>query len=531
MKVEIRNLGVIKNAEIDLKPLTVFIGRNGTGKTWAACTLASILGKYGFNKYRQSYINGKINDEYPCLDKAIKQFLEEGRTQINLIEFAEKNLESYINNVSKVSPVWMQTFLNTERVSFDNLEVNVTLTSNQKDEIIRKITNSSVSVEISFGFRKKDLDIEKGLRASKEENSHIIDFYAVSKGDIEKKSTFPQPELKKFIVETIFQILHKSFYPYIYIFPTERTAFVSFLFSVTRQERLALSREDDGEELNNSVNNASFELKDNPNDGDVIKEDETNSKNNITSTEDILSELKSLLKKIKNSELPSNDSPNKRRTGRHYPIISLTEVIALASVKTSIERQEEIQKDSIIQKYIELADILEKDILSGNVTIDSSTPQNQIVFQASEDINLEMQVASSMVKELAPIALCLRHLVQPGELLIIDEPEMNLHPAAQVEIIEFLAMLVNTGLNILITTHSTYIVDHLVNLMKAAKRDDKDIIQEKFYLENKEAFISQDNVSVYLFDDGTAKNILSEEGQIDWSSFSDISDDIANILI
>ena len=29
MKVEIRNLGVIEKAEIELKPLTVFIGGNG----------------------------------------------------------------------------------------------------------------------------------------------------------------------------------------------------------------------------------------------------------------------------------------------------------------------------------------------------------------------------------------------------------------------------------------------------------------------------------------------------------------------
>jgi len=64
-----------------------------------------------------------------------------------------------------------------------------------------------------------------------------------------------------------------------------------------------------------------------------------------------------------------------------------------------------------------------------------------------------MQVASSMVKELAPLYLCLRYLVEPDELLIIDEPEMNLHPAAQVQIIEFLAMLVQAGLKVLITTH------------------------------------------------------------------------------
>jgi len=42
MKIEIANLGFIQKAEIDLKPLTVFIGGNGTGKTWTAYTLASI---------------------------------------------------------------------------------------------------------------------------------------------------------------------------------------------------------------------------------------------------------------------------------------------------------------------------------------------------------------------------------------------------------------------------------------------------------------------------------------------------------
>jgi predicted ATPase len=40
MKINLRNLGVINNASIDLKPLTVFIGDNGTGKTWAAYQLS-----------------------------------------------------------------------------------------------------------------------------------------------------------------------------------------------------------------------------------------------------------------------------------------------------------------------------------------------------------------------------------------------------------------------------------------------------------------------------------------------------------
>jgi predicted ATPase len=39
MKVTVRNLGVIKEAEVDLKPLTIFVGPNNAGKTWLAYTL------------------------------------------------------------------------------------------------------------------------------------------------------------------------------------------------------------------------------------------------------------------------------------------------------------------------------------------------------------------------------------------------------------------------------------------------------------------------------------------------------------
>jgi len=63
-----------------------------------------------------------------------------------------------------------------------------------------------------------------------------------------------------------------------------------------------------------------------------------------------------------------------------------------------------------------------------------------------------------MVKELAPLVLYLHYLVAPNDWIIIDEPEMNLHPTVQIEFIEFLAMLVNAGLQVLITTQSPYIL-------------------------------------------------------------------------
>lgn len=72
-------------------------------------------------------------------------------------------------------------------------------------------------------------------------------------------------------------------------------------------------------------------------------------------------------------------------------------------------------------------------------------------------------------------------------------------------------------------------VDHLVNLMKADEHEDKAVIQNKFYLRNSEAFLSKEQVAVYLFNDRTANNILGKDGLINWSTFSSVSDRLNQI--
>jgi len=73
MKAQIRNLRIVKDAVIDIKPLTVLIGPNNSGKTWLAYTLSAVLGKYGWNRYLEAYIEETIKDQYPPLDQAIEQ--------------------------------------------------------------------------------------------------------------------------------------------------------------------------------------------------------------------------------------------------------------------------------------------------------------------------------------------------------------------------------------------------------------------------------------------------------------------------
>ena len=69
--------------------------------------------------------------------------------------------------------------------------------------------------------------------------------------------------------------------------------------------------------------------------------------------------------------------------------------------------------------------------------------------------------SSSMVSELAPVVLYLRHVVQPGDTLIIEEPESHLHPTAQVEFTRLLAAATKAGIRVIMTTHSEWVLCEL----------------------------------------------------------------------
>ena len=71
-----------------------------------------------------------------------------------------------------------------------------------------------------------------------------------------------------------------------------------------------------------------------------------------------------------------------------------------------------------------------------------------------------------MVSELTPVVLFLRHSVGPDSLLIVEEPESHLHPAMQVEFTRQLALLVRSGIRVLITTHSEWVLEELANIVQ-----------------------------------------------------------------
>lgn len=447
MKITVKNLGAVKEAEIDLKPLTVFVGHNGTGKTWTAYALASIFSPYGLKKYLDRFFEGETKQTYPVLDKAIEELLEEGSAEIDIVQFAMDNIQAYINDVTSFASGWMRSYLSTKRVDFDGLLIQIDLSCDQI-LLAQQIKTADIQYELSIQSNKFNLYKEKG--------SNKLLFFREFREKTERQ--VPPQIIKYIICREIFGILHKTFFLNTRLFPTERTTFIT----------MPIGRSVDESEQTKEAFDFSL------------------------------------------------------------PVLSFINMISATSSVVLDDRVKSIKEIPQIRDYMNLADFLEENILRGKGNFEESGIDKELLFSA-ENVKLEMEVTSSMIKELMPLVLYLRYLAKPDELIVIDEPEMHLHPAAQVEIIEFLAMLVNAGLNILITTHSPYIVDHISNLIEAKKHDNQEEIKEHFYLEDNRAFISQDKVSVHLFEDNTARNILAEDGSINWETFWDVSSDISGI--
>ena len=116
---------------------------------------------------------------------------------------------------------------------------------------------------------------------------------------------------------------------------------------------------------------------------------------------------------------------------------------------------------------------------------------------------LDLHITSSTVKSLFGLWFYLEHQAQEGDILMIDEPELNLHPANQRKIARLLAQLVNSKINVVISTHSDYIIREFNSLIMLKKDKSGELRQKHRYADDE--ILSKKQVGAYLFDKGTIK--------------------------
>ena len=148
------------------------------------------------------------------------------------------------------------------------------------------------------------------------------------------------------------------------------------------------------------------------------------------------------------------------------------------------------------------------DIIGGKYTI---TQYGELCYvPKGTRLKLTMVESSGAVRSLVDLGFYLRHVVEKGNLLMVDAPESNLHPANQRRIARLFARLVNLGVKVFITTHSDYIVKELNTLimLNHDKPHLKRIAKENGYRQSE--LIRSDQVKVYM----TQEALMPlEEGQ------------------
>jgi energy-coupling factor transporter ATP-binding protein EcfA2 len=473
MRITISALGPIHDeAEFELKPLTIFIGPNNSGKTLLAYTLAAIFGKFGISQFTDPERTNSILKNYPPVASAVNGLLKNRIVSLDIYQFAVAYGKQYFADIISTVRTNLHQFMGTRSMSFKTPQIEL---YDLQPLLLKHIQDIAFHALIPIEPDQQDGNHtnEKHsapFRISKQRGQNDIKMFLTFEDQLE--AGLPEEHIRlvieKQVIQYVFSTLHHALFCDVAILPTERTTFLAQPFITLPDQEVNQIRDPDIRPLARPVS--------------------------------------------------------------YY----ITCVIALTSIgkKETDRREQEAKKSPQVENYRNLARFLEEAILNGKVSLSTEEPgpNREILFHPNDcEYPLEISLASSMVKELAPLVFHLRYFAQPNELLIIDEPEMNLHPKAQVQVLEFLAMLANAGLNVLITTHSPYITDHLLNLTKAKQHPEPEAIVSRFFLQDQQAFISDKDVSFYLIDQG--KIIDATDETADWNTFGKVSDLITDIYL
>lgn len=174
-----------------------------------------------------------------------------------------------------------------------------------------------------------------------------------------------------------------------------------------------------------------------------------------------------------------------------------------------------------------IANFLHSDIVGGKYKVDKDgivflpykTKYKSNNFQDKIDLHL----TSSTVKTFFSLSFYIMHMAKPDDILIIDEPELNLHPDNQRKTARLIAKLVNRGIRVILSTHSDYIIRELNNLIMLNEDfPSKSSLCNKYKYKEDE-FLDSNKINAYFVKDGELIELEnnSKEGIIS-TSFDEV---------
>ena len=156
-----------------------------------------------------------------------------------------------------------------------------------------------------------------------------------------------------------------------------------------------------------------------------------------------------------------------------------------------------VEKKKSKSKFYDFAECLENELLHGKVQISND---GEIQFKPLKSLRtvLPIQMTASIVKTLSSLVVYLKYIAHENDLIVIDEPEINLHPNIQIILARILVMLSNRGFRLLVSTHSDYIIREVNNMVMLSHLSNKDSVAQRLgYMEDE--ILQSENLGVYIF--------------------------------
>lgn len=150
--------------------------------------------------------------------------------------------------------------------------------------------------------------------------------------------------------------------------------------------------------------------------------------------------------------------------------------------------------------YAALAKILEQELLGGAYLLRADGTIGFLLDGASNPVALHL--TSAIVKNYFGLWFYLRHVASKGDMLMIDEPELNLHPGSQCKLAKIISRMVNAGICVAVSTHSDFMIREWNNLiMLSDDFDGKPGLLRKYGYSQQELLCPL-HVAAYQFGDG-----------------------------
>ena len=198
--------------------------------------------------------------------------------------------------------------------------------------------------------------------------------------------------------------------------------------------------------------------------------------------------------------------------------------------------------------------LLSKNIFGGfSLKTDVAQFQKRIVMSASDgQVNLPYLVWSAGQREFAPLLLGLYWLMPPSqahrrnalEWVIIEEPEMGLHPHATSTVLALVMELLWRGYKVCLSTHSPHVLDVVwaLRLIQTHQGNEKDVLDIFGLPDSQEAkelaaSVLLKTAQVYFFQrDGQVKDISNldpgaeQPEESGWGGLTEFSSNVSEIV-